>query len=85
MLAVNEPTVVLSSAESRFLAPVRVGAAVTAVAERISVEGKKHRVRVVVRNSVAEVFTGEFLCVVPAGHVLDRQDRARPTGAEEIS
>jgi len=78
MLAVNEPTVVLASAECRFLAPVLVGDELVAEAERISLEGKKQMVRVGVRRGEAAVFEGTFLCVVPAVHVLDRPPRGGP-------
>jgi len=72
MLAVNEPTVVLAAAECRFLAPVEVGDELLAEAETVSTEGKKRHVRVQVRCGGTPVAEGMFLCVVPAGHVLDR-------------
>jgi len=74
MLAVNEPTVVLASSECRYLAPALVGEELSADAERSSIEGRKHRVRVVVRSAGASIFDGIFLCVVPDRHVLDRTD-----------
>ena len=77
MLAINEPNVVLGSAESRFLAPVVVGEPLLARAELATVDGKKHRVEVVVTRAQAadrgageRVFEGTFTCFVPSRHVL---------------
>lgn len=81
MLAINEPNVVLGSAESRFLAPVVVGETLLAAAAVTRVEGKKHYVEVdVLRSQVVEadapargpekVFQGTFVCFVPVKHVL---------------
>ncbi len=78
MLAVNEETVVLAGSECRFLAPVVVGDPLDARAERISGEGKKQRIHVAVTCRGETVFEGDFFCVVPSVHVLDRsreQDR----------
>ena len=77
MLAINEPTVVLGSAEMRFLAPVVVGETLRASARLLGAEGKKQRVEVVVTRGDARVFEGTFVCFVPPRHVLD----ARPGGA----
>ncbi|MEL7060629.1 MAG: PaaI family thioesterase [Acidobacteriota bacterium] len=46
MLAINEPTVVLGGADCRFLAPVRVGDVLEAIAERDAIDGKKQGVNV---------------------------------------
>ena len=72
MLAVNEPTVVLGSAESRFERPVRLGETLLAEARRMAQEGKKHTVAVTVRRQGEDdaVFTGTFVCFVPDAHVL---------------
>jgi acyl-coenzyme A thioesterase PaaI-like protein len=72
MLAVDEPTVVLASAEVRFLAPVVVGERLVARAGVSGREGRKSRVRVEVLRDGTAVMSGEFLCVTPAGHVLER-------------
>jgi acyl-coenzyme A thioesterase PaaI-like protein len=86
MYAINEPHVVLGSAETRFLAPVVVGETLRAEARFLRREGKKHHVQVRVTR-VAEargqgteapagshapvpVFEGTFVCFVPAQHVL---------------
>ena len=78
MLAVNQPTVVLGSAATRFLAPTRVGETLWAEATVEEVDGKKHRVSVTVRSGDADAprgeagFTGDFTCFVPSRHVLSR-------------
>jgi acyl-coenzyme A thioesterase PaaI-like protein len=73
MLAVDEPNVVLASAECRFLAPVLAGELVEAVAERVAGEGKRQRLRVVVHRGEVLVFEGDFVAAVPGRHVLDRR------------
>ncbi|WP_456465438.1 hotdog domain-containing protein [Persephonella sp.] len=73
MLSVNHPNVVLSKAEVRFLKPVRVG-------EHLFFEGivtekneNKRTVEVTAKNEKNEiVFNGNFYCVIPEKHVLDR-------------
>ena len=72
MLAVNDPLVVLGSAEARFLAPVRVGDIVDADAERLEIKARKHAVRVTVRVGTRAVFEGVFTAFVLDSHVLDR-------------
>ncbi len=71
MLAVNDPLVVLASAEVRFLKPVVVGDVLTAVAELVRVEGKRRFVRGRVSRGDDVVLEGDFVCAVPARHVLD--------------
>jgi acyl-coenzyme A thioesterase PaaI-like protein len=74
MLAVNHPNVVLGSSEVRFLKPVLVGERLVAnavVEKTEETEGKKIRVRVVVRRGEEEVLTGSFLCFTPERHVLE--------------
>lgn len=70
MLAINEPNVVLGSAEMRFLSPVVVGDRLHATARLLGVEGKRHRVEVHVNRRDERVFEGTFVCFVPAQHVL---------------
>lgn len=70
MLAVNHPNVVLGSASSKFLKPVRVGETVVATATRASESGRRHVVAVEVRRGEDVVFTGEFTCFVLDRHVL---------------
>lgn len=69
MVAVNDPNVVLSSAEVRFLRPVRVGQVVDfeAEVEVEETEGSKHKVSAIGRVDGVVVFRGTFSC-----HVLDR-------------
>lgn len=70
MLAVNDPNVVLGSANAKFTAPVAVGQTVEASAEVGEVSGKKHEVEV--RASVADntVFSATFTTFVLDEHVL---------------
>lgn len=77
MLAIGAPTVVLGSADVRFLAPVKVGEKVIASARLDRVDGKKHMVEVVARTDAREVLRGVLTCFVPARHVLAEGDDAR--------
>ncbi len=70
MLAVNDPFVVLGSAEVRFTAPVRVGDEVTATATRTEVKGKKHVLSVSARVGDREVLAGTMTAFVLDHHVL---------------
>lgn len=71
MLAVNDPNVVLGSAETRFLAPVKVGDEVIAVATRTSVAGRKHIVAVEAKVGETVVVSGTLTTFVLDRHVLD--------------
>ena len=72
LLAVNDPNVVLGSAEVRFLRPSRVGERLSFEARVENGAGKKRQVAVVARNGEgAEVFSGHFACFVLGRHVLD--------------
>ncbi|MBM4440333.1 MAG: thioesterase [Candidatus Rokubacteria bacterium] len=75
MLAVNEPTVVLASAETKFLGPVVAGERLEAEATVTRSEGKKRFVKVTVRRGETPVMEGEFLAVVPDRHILDLPKR----------
>lgn len=70
MLAVNHPNVVLGAAETRFLAPVRVGETVVASATRVEQAGRKHRVEVSARVGERVVLSGVFTTFVLDQHVL---------------
>lgn len=72
MLAVNEPTVVLASAQTKFLGPVVVGDRLEAEATVERTDGTQHWVKVFVRRAGVPVLEGDFLAVVPDKHVLDR-------------
>lgn len=72
MLAVNDPFVVLGSADTRFLAPVRVGEVVVATATRIEHEGKKHVLEVRTTVGDREVLTGTMTAFALESHVLER-------------
>ena len=71
MVAVNDPNVVLGSAESRFLAPVKVGQVMTAQATVEAEKGKKRTVAVTISVADKQVMTGSFTCFVLAKHVFD--------------
>lgn len=71
MLAVNHPQVVLGSAEVRFLKPVAAGELLVAVARRLAIEGRKHRVRVEVTRGEEVVMSGELTCFVLARPALE--------------
>lgn len=70
MLAVNEETVVLGAAESRFTAPVRVGETAVATAIVLETERNKHQVECMVKVGDKVVFKGLFTCFVLEQHVL---------------
>jgi acyl-coenzyme A thioesterase PaaI-like protein len=70
MLAVNDPYVVLGAAETRFLAPVRVGEVLTARAVVESAEGKKRLVKCSVMTD-REVLAATFTWFVLPMHVFD--------------
>lgn len=70
MLAVNHPNVVLGAAETRFLAPVRVGQEVVATAYVRPGEGKKRLVDVEAHAGRIEVFRGVFTTFSLDAHVL---------------
>ncbi|MBN2894306.1 MAG: PaaI family thioesterase [Campylobacterales bacterium] len=71
MAAVNERNVVLAAASCQFLAPVRVGDAVTFEAFERQKEGRKRSVYVVGTVLEIKVFEGEFKTVVTDNHVLN--------------
>ncbi len=71
MVAVNDPRVVLLSAQVNFRRPVIAGDILTAHASVIEGEGQKRKVACEIFNqNGVKVFDGEFLCMVPPKHVL---------------
>lgn len=70
MIAVNHPNVVLGTAETRFLKPVKAGETVLAEANIKTRSGKKRIVEVIVKRSDEIVFEGTFTCFVLENHVL---------------
>jgi acyl-coenzyme A thioesterase PaaI-like protein len=79
MLAVNEPTVVLASADVKFLGPVVAGDRLEAEATVERSEGRKRWVKVTVRRGGTPVMEGEFLAAVPDRHILDRAAASGPS------
>ena len=70
MLAVNDPHVVLGSAEVRFIRPATVGDQIVARAQVRSRAGRKHEVGVEAQVGSRAVFEGVFVCFVLDRHVL---------------
>lgn len=70
MLAVNDPLVVLGSAQTSFVKPVAVGRQLEAEARVLEENGRKRSVEVTVRDGETVVLTGSFLCFVLDKHVL---------------
>jgi acyl-coenzyme A thioesterase PaaI-like protein len=71
MCAVNDPNVVLGSATSKFIAPVKVGDVVVCKATVLFEKGKKREVNVEVFVEGKRVFEGFFTAFVLERHVLD--------------
>ena len=71
MTAVNHPNVVLSKAEVKFTAPVKVGDTLIAKAHVYRHMKNKYYVNVEVFREDKIVFIGKFLCAVLESHVLD--------------
>ena len=71
MTAVNDPYVVLGSASSKFMAPVKVGDAVLCRATVVSEKGKKREVEVQAFVSEKPVFESSFTTFVLDQHVLN--------------
>jgi len=72
MLAVNEPTVVLGKAETKFIKPVKIGNELIAVARIVQNNDNKKTVSVkVVNENNEKVFDGDFHCYVLKKHVLE--------------
>ena len=78
MLAVNEPTVVLASAQVKFLGPVVAGDRLEAEASVERTEGRKRWVKAVVRRDGTPVLEAELLAVVPDTHILDASASREP-------
>ncbi|OPY86421.1 MAG: Acyl-coenzyme A thioesterase PaaI [Smithella sp. PtaU1.Bin162] len=71
MAAVNDPNVVLGSAEVKFLKPSKSGDSVLLKAKVVETKGKRRRVDVEgVDESGITIFSGIFICFVLEKHVL---------------
>jgi acyl-coenzyme A thioesterase PaaI-like protein len=73
MLAVNQPNVVLGSAQIKFTAPVKTDDIMKAEATVIKTDGRKSEVNVDVKVGEQKVFTGTFLCYSLEKHVLEKR------------
>jgi acyl-coenzyme A thioesterase PaaI-like protein len=71
MAAVSHPNVVLSKAEVKFTAPVKVGETLIAKAHVYRHIKNKYYVKVEVFRDKKMVFIGIFLCIVLGSHILD--------------
>jgi len=72
MAAVNDPNVVLGSAEVKFLKPTRCGESVTLRANIVETDGKRRRIEVEgVDEAGTKVFSGRFTCFVLEKHILN--------------
>lgn len=71
MVAVNHPHVVLGSADTRFLAPVRVGETVVATAQVVETKGRKRVIQVDAKVGERVVLTGTMTAFVLDHHVLE--------------
>jgi uncharacterized protein (TIGR00369 family) len=71
MLAVNDPNVVLGASNVKFLAPVKIGDTMKAVAVVEKIIGKKRVVLVEVFVGETRVLSGEMQCYVLSKHVLE--------------
>jgi acyl-coenzyme A thioesterase PaaI-like protein len=74
MVAVNEPNVVLGSANVKFQAPVKLGDSLTATAKVEGQSGKKRLVTVSVDVKGKRVLSGEFTCFILTSHVLEKEN-----------
>ena len=72
MLAVNDPLVVLGSADVKFTAPVKVGERMTATGVIDAVKGRRRGVSVEVSVGEKVVLEGTMACYVLQRHVLDK-------------
>lgn len=72
MLAVNDPNVVLGSAEVKFVAPVKLGEEVMATASVVEEKGKKRRITVRAAVGDRTVLEGTMTAFVLEQHVLSR-------------
>jgi len=72
MLAVNDPLVVLGSADVKFTAPVKVGETMTATGVVEAVDGRRRGVSVEVSVGDMVVLEGTMACYVLHRHVFDQ-------------
>jgi uncharacterized protein (TIGR00369 family) len=72
MLAINDPNVVLSSANVRFTSPVKRGDIMMAEAKVVEESMRKRVVKVEVKVDKDTVLSGNLICYVLEKHVLDK-------------
>lgn len=71
MCAINDPFVVLSKSENKFLAPIKVGDELIFEAKVIENNGSKSLVEVVGYKKEKKVFIGTFYTVILKKHIFD--------------
>ena len=71
MAAINHPNVVLTKAEVRFLAPLKLGDEAIFEAKIVEQDGKKAKVEVVGYKDKKEVFKGLFFTYTLDRHILE--------------
>lgn len=71
MLAINHPFVVLGSATTKFIAPVKLGETMIASAQVVEEDGKKRVVTASVKVEEKIVLKTDLTCYVLDNHVLD--------------
>jgi len=72
MLAVNDPLVVLGSADVKFTAPVKIGESMVATGVVEAVKGRRRDVSVDISVGEKVVLEGTMACYVLQRHVLDK-------------
>jgi len=72
MLAVNDPRVVLGSADVKFTAPVKIGESMVATGVVDAVDSRRRDVSVEVSVGEKVVLEGTMVCYVLQRHVLDK-------------
>jgi acyl-coenzyme A thioesterase PaaI-like protein len=72
MLAVNDPFVVLGSAEIKFTAPVKLGDVMRSEAIVVKTDGRRWEIKVEVKVGEITVLKGLMVCHVLQRHVLQK-------------
>jgi len=70
MACVNDPYVVLSKGDTKFLAPIKLGDIVIYEAKILENEGRKSTIEVIATVEENAVFKGTFLTVTLDSHIL---------------
>ncbi|MBD3194029.1 MAG: thioesterase [Candidatus Lokiarchaeota archaeon] len=71
MLTVNDPHVLLTAAQVKFLKPVVLGDLLISEGEIENSIATKPQVKVGIHNDQYKVFSGKFNCYIPDKHILE--------------